>query len=95
MTKEEIISLVADEYAIPSEDIFGARRSQPMVEARQMAIYLIERCFEFSTLEIGKYFNRTHPTIIYSIRKIRDLLLIDTTTQRHHDNLLKRIERLI
>ena len=43
-----------------------------MANARQVAIYICREITDFSLSEIGDFFDRKHPTIIYSCEQVQE-----------------------
>ncbi len=69
-----IISHVCKFYSIDEAVLRGSLRNAGTAEARQVAIYLIRKLTNLSTLVIGKELNKDHSTILYSIRKVETAL---------------------
>lgn len=57
------------------EEIRGRGRSQPMVFNRQLAMYFASSVGRWSTTVIGRFSNRDHLTVCYSIQEIEKLRL--------------------
>ncbi len=72
VTPEKILSYVSRKYNIPPEDITSAKRSKDITNARHIAIYLIRKMMDMSLIEIGKFFNRDHTTIMSSIGNVEE-----------------------
>ena len=52
--------------------------AQPAAFSRQVAMYLASRVANWSTTEIGKFYNgRDHSTVCYAIARIRRLRAVD------------------
>jgi chromosomal replication initiator protein len=69
-----IISEVAKYYGIDESVIRSKLKNKGTAEARTMAIYLTRDLTGLSLPEIGREFDRDHSTILYSIRKIEQLV---------------------
>lgn len=65
-----IVKEVASYFAIEIGDIKGKKRTAIIKDARNVAIYLTRRITQYSTTEIGTYFDRDHSTITHSIDKV-------------------------
>lgn len=72
ITMDDIVNTVADYYSLSAKDIKGQTRSQKLASARQIAIYICREITDFSLNEIGDFFDRKHPTIIYSCEKVQE-----------------------
>lgn len=71
-TPEEIIEETAKYFNFDSADLTGKSRVSPIVNARQIAMYLVKQLTNLSGPEIGKLFNRDNSTVIYSIDQVAD-----------------------
>ncbi|MFO7881841.1 MAG: chromosomal replication initiator protein DnaA [Kosmotogaceae bacterium] len=67
---ELIISTIENLLNVEREKIFGKSRIKDVVLARQILIYILKSEFGRSITEIGKLINRTHSTVIHSLKKI-------------------------
>ena len=65
-----IVKEVASYYNIEISDIKGKKRTAIIKDARNISIYLTRKITQYSTTEIGTYFDRDHSTITHSIDKI-------------------------
>jgi chromosomal replication initiator protein len=75
---DNIIRVVAEYYSLTPNDLKGKKRSQNIVFARQLAIYISREMTDYSTTELGQDFGgRDHTTIMHSIEKIKGKLLTD------------------
>lgn len=84
----EIINVVCRHFGISREDITGSKRKKELILPRQIAIYLIREQTSKSLPEIGKILGgKDHTTIMYSERKIIELLKVDS-------NLKNTIEQI-
>jgi chromosomal replication initiator protein len=75
---DNIIRVVAENYKLSPNDLKGKKKSQNIVSARQLAIFIAREMTDYSTTELGQEFGgRDHTTIMHSISKIKEKLLID------------------
>lgn len=65
-----IVKEVASYFNVDIADIKGKKRTAIIKDARNIAIYLTRRITQYSTTEIGTYFDRDHSTITHSIDKV-------------------------
>ena len=91
ITIEEIQRKVSEHYSIRLSDMIGPKRLRTIARPRQVAMYLAKQLTPRSLPEIGRRFGgRDHTTIIHGVRKIEELMSIDS--QLSDDlQLLKRI----
>jgi len=66
-----ILEETAKYFSLPSSDLLSASRSRPLVQARQVAMYVMRECTGLSLVKIGELFGgRDHTTALYGIKKI-------------------------
>lgn len=71
----EIVRAVSEYFKLTQEEIFGKSRSQGVVVARQIAMYLCREKTTMSLPKIGALFGgRDHTTVMYAIKKVGDLM---------------------
>ncbi len=71
VTAERIITLTADMFGFEIDQITGGSRRRPLVDARQIAMYVTRNMTDLSFPDIGKEFgNRDHTTVMHACRKI-------------------------
>ena len=71
----EIVKAVSDYFKLSQEELFGKSRSQAIVVARQIAMYLCREKTSMSLPKIGALFGgRDHTTVMYAIKKVSDLM---------------------
>ena len=77
-TPEAIIGYIGKFYEVTPDDIRGQDRRRELVNARQIAMYLIRRMTNLSLSEIGKEFgDRDHTTVLYSLDKVEKQMRSD------------------
>ncbi|MCL2185014.1 MAG: chromosomal replication initiator protein DnaA [Treponema sp.] len=92
LSMDNIIRVVAEYFALTPNDLKGKKRSQNIVSARQLAMFLGREMTDYSTTELGQDFGgRDHTTVMYSIDRIKGKLLTDPTL----DSTIERIKRSI
>jgi len=87
ITLDDILNAVADFYKLSVKDIKGKARSQKLANARQVAIYICREITDFSLSEIGDFFDRKHPTIIYSYEQVQEDIKVNNVL----NNCIKEI----
>jgi len=71
VTAERIITLTAEMFGFGIDQIVGGSRRRPLVDARQVAMYVTRNMTDLSFPDIGKEFgNRDHTTVMHACRKI-------------------------
>ena len=81
----EIAYAVAEYYGVTIDALKSPARAQKISEARRVAVYLVREITKLSYEEIAEFFEKKHPTILYSYQKMKEDLRID--------NKLKQIVR--
>ncbi len=75
ITPDLILSKTSEMFGIPVEDLIGASRRRPLVNARQVAMYVCRELTELSYPAIGHEFgDRDHTTVIHAVEKIGSLM---------------------
>ena len=71
VTAERIIALTADMFGFEIDQIIGGSRRRPLVDARQVAMYVTRNMTDLSFPDIGKEFGgRDHTTVMHACRKV-------------------------
>ena len=71
VTAGTILKATAEAFNFTIEQIIGGSRRRPLVDARQIAMYVTRNMTDLSYPEIGRAFgNRDHTTVIHAVRKI-------------------------
>ena len=71
VTVRTIIGATAEVFNFSVEQIIGGSRRRPLVDSRQIAMYVTRNMTDLSYPEIGRAFgNRDHTTVIHAVRKI-------------------------
>jgi len=71
VTAERIIEMTAEMFGFEVEQIIGGSRRRPLVDARQVAMYVTRNMTDLSFPDIGKEFGaRDHTTVMHACRKI-------------------------
>jgi chromosomal replication initiator protein len=89
---DNIIRVVSEYFSLSPNDLKGKKRSQNIVFARQLAMFIGKEMTDYSTTELGQEFGgRDHTTAMHSIDKIKGKLLTDPTL----DSTIENLKRLI
>ncbi len=71
VTARTILGATCEVFSFTLEQITGGSRRRPLVDARQIAMYVTRNMTDLSYPEIGRAFgNRDHTTVIHAVRKI-------------------------
>ena len=67
----DVAKCTADYYGVTVDDFKSPSRSQKISNARQVAVYLSREITGSSFEQIAEFFNKKHPTMLYSHDKIK------------------------
>lgn len=93
ITLEDILKAVSDYYKLSPKEIKGQTRSQKLANARQVAIYICREITDFSLSEIGTFFERKHPTIIYSYEKVQEEIQTNSALRNSVNEIIEKVKR--
>lgn len=94
VTPAMVIDHVSRYTNVSVEDLIGDRKKNEYVFARQMAMYIIREMTSLSLPEIGKEFSgKNHTTVLYSIRKMEDIIKQDPATAKIAAELMDNIKK--
>ena len=68
---ENVILACADYYGVTEEDIVGEKRERNIQSARNAAMFIISEQTQLSTKRIGKFFGRSHSTVISNSNTVK------------------------
>ena len=77
ITKEKILDCVCSGTGVSSEDILSKKKTKDIVIARQITSYFLRTLNDMSLMDIGKFLNRDHTTIMDSVEKIKNMISSD------------------
>lgn len=79
----DVLRAVANHYHLKQAAIKGQRRTQELVNARHVAMFLLKEELHMSFVEIGRWFsNRDHTSAMHAYRKVEQGLTQDELLQR-------------
>ena len=83
ITGEIIIDAVSNYFSISKNDILGKKKKKEIVEARMVAVYMVNEALSLPLVAIGQMFGgRDHTTVIHSRDKISEQLKTDENLSR-------------
>jgi chromosomal replication initiator protein len=93
LSMDNIIRVVSEYFSLTPNDLKGKKRSQNIVFARQLAMYVAREMTDYSTTEVGQDFGgKDHTTVMHAIDKIKGKLLTDPTLESTIDILKQSIK---
>ena len=92
VTVEKIIEEVGRTFDVSPADIRSNKRSGPISNARQIAIYIVREITQIPMKQIGQEFgNRDHTTIVYTIKKVDNLMKTNPHERGIIEDLIRNI----
>ena len=93
-TGDEIVAVTAAAFGYSIEDMEGPSRRQPLVLARQIAMYLCRELTDLSLPKIGKLFGgRDHTTVMHAVDKVTRMLPADPEVFDHVAELSQTLRK--
>ncbi|MGV3323725.1 chromosomal replication initiator protein DnaA [Streptococcus hyovaginalis] len=90
---EEIQAIVGKFYGVTVKEIKATKRTQNIVLARQVAMYLAREMTDNSLPKIGKEFGgRDHSTVLHAYNKIKNMLAQDESLRIELETLKNKIK---
>lgn len=78
LTPEEILGSTAAAFGLSPTELTGPSRRQPLVRARQTAMYLCRELTDLSLPKIGQAFGgRDHTTVMHALERVKELMVKD------------------
>ena len=91
VNEKHIISQICNYLKLDPEWLTDGSRERYIVDARQIAMYLIRKHTDNSFPMIGQLFNRSHSTVIHSCKKVKEI----SDVNKRYKALIMDIERSI
>ena len=81
----DVFTATANYFNVSLIDMKGASRSKNIKIPRQIAIYIAYNYGHFTQSDIGKYLNKDHTSVRYSVQQVESLIEIDESTRKTVD----------
>lgn len=91
ITVDEIAKVCAEYYQVTMSDLKSTQRNATISLARQVAVYLTRECTGMSYINLGEFFDKKHPTMLFSYEKIKK----DLKTNRNLQADLREIKQAL
>lgn len=92
ITIENISETVGNYFNVSIEDMKSPARNQKVSGARQIAVYLTRELTQMSFVSIADFFNKKHPTILFSFEKIKEERKTDKRLNDLMDELISELK---
>lgn len=94
ITASQVLTATAEYFEVSVDDLQSKSRSRTLVNARQIAMYLLRELTDMSLPRIGQELGgRDHTTVMYAYRKIHDLMAERRSTFNQVTELTNRIKQ--
>lgn len=90
---ESITDIVCAYFNVSVDDMKSPARNQKISHSRQIAIYLVRDLTQDSFVSIADFFNKKHPTILFSYEKIKEEIKTNKNLNQIIDELIKKIKQ--
>jgi len=78
LTIDDILEKVCHHFGVTQQNVFSKSRKQPVVQVRQISMYLAQKHTKMSAARIGQLIGgRDHSTVIHSCNTVEKRLKID------------------
>lgn len=88
---ESITQVICDYFDVSEEDLKSPARNQKISHSRQIAVYLVRDLTQMSFVSIADFFNKKHPTILFSYEKIKE----EIKTDKNLNEVIKTLKNTI
>jgi chromosomal replication initiator protein len=89
ITPDDILDATSAMFGFTIDDLMGPSRRRPLVQARQVGMYVFRQVTEFSYPMIGREFgNRDHTTVMHAVEKV-------TNQMKEQRQVYDQVTRLI
>lgn len=89
---ESITKVTCKYFDVSESDMKSAARNQKIAHSRQIAVYLAREITQQSFVNIANFFNKKHPTILFSYEKIKEELKTDNQLNEIISELTSKIK---
>ena len=92
ITPELIISIVAEDFGINTEDIKSKKRSADFVLPRQVCMYLCRHLTDITYSNIAEILNKKdHTTVIHGINRVEEDIKTNSSLKERIDVITKKL----
>jgi chromosomal replication initiator protein len=90
----QVISVVAEHFQVPVQELKGLKRTKRIALARQVAMFLMRNVLNLSLKDIGYYFGgKDHTTVLHAVEKINGLRDKDPAFSSILEKLSRQLQR--
>ena len=92
-TRIAILRKKADMDRLRVDELRSHNRSRTLVQARQIAMYLVREMTDLSLPKTGEVFGKDHTTVLHAIQKVKTLVSEKRAVYHQIQELTQRIRR--
>lgn len=93
ISEESVLEEISRTFSISVEDICSEKQTSEITKARQISAYVMQKVTNLSTKGIGDVLGgRDHSTIVYSIRKIENVMKSNPKLRSTVNDIIKNIK---
>jgi len=81
---DKLLNALSKTFGIPKAEILGNSRKQEVVLARQVGMLVSKKYLKMSIRTIAERFNRSHPSVLTTIKKLEDAISKGNKTLKSH-----------
>jgi len=89
---DNIAKVVCKHFDVSLKDLQSTARNQKISHSRQIAVYLTRELTQLSFVNIANFFNKKHPTILFSYEKIKEEIKTNNNLNQEVSDLIKEIK---
>ncbi len=87
----QVVDKVAKYYSLNAKDLLGTSRRKDIKNARQVAMFLMNKDLELSTVKIGNEFKKDHTTIMHGVNVIEAKIKTDFNLREQVSELRSKL----
>ena len=91
LTISDVAKVTAENYGVSIDDFKSPSRGQKISNARQIAVYLSREITGSSFEQIADFFNKKHPTMLYSYDKVKQEMSLNKELAATVNELKKKL----
>lgn len=91
VTAKKIVETVSKKYGIPTEEIYGRKRTKPISNARNVSIYIIRKITSLSLTSIAQIFDRDHTTVMSAVKSVNEEIKTNPLIEIEINEMIKEI----
>ena len=86
--KDSIILKVCNYYGVSVDELMSESRLRKIADARNTLYYIFHKCYQMTSTEVAKMFNKNHATILSGANKIDGFMRFDKIFRKQINNLI-------